>query len=172
MKHAKKLLALLLTLALALTLALPAFAEDEPPEEPNPAMPVITVQPQSVRVRVNETFTLSVEAYIPNGDEIGYRWSGYGLGYTPKDTKELTYTFGSWYQGTYEYTVEVFNLNNPELIITSEIAVVEAYQTFRDRIEYWFAAALWGFWFFGGPFILVPLMPFVWIYNWIRDILS
>jgi len=44
------------------------------PRDDNPAMPVITKQPQSITVKCCEEFTLSVEAYIPNGDEVGYRW--------------------------------------------------------------------------------------------------
>ena len=70
------LLTLALALALALPLALPAFADGEP----NPAMPVITVQPnpKDIRVKFGESFTLSAEAVIPNGDEVRYEWFGVG----------------------------------------------------------------------------------------------
>ena len=62
MKRMKRLLALLLALALALILALPAFAE------PDPAMPVITVQPQNATIievlfYVKET-TIRVNAHV------------------------------------------------------------------------------------------------------------
>ena len=94
MKHAKKLLvtkllALLLALLLGTGLSAPAFAQDgevfaqavpifpqEEPEEELSAVPVITVQPQapSGRVPRDGSFTLLVEAHIPNGDPAGYRW--------------------------------------------------------------------------------------------------
>jgi len=69
MRHTKALLSLLLTLALAFSLALPALAD-----EPDPAMPVIAKQPQSVTVKSGESFTLTVEAEIASGGEIGYQW--------------------------------------------------------------------------------------------------
>lgn len=74
MSLTKKLFALLLALALALGLALPTFAGGEP----DPAMPVITKQPEDVKLNVNlfgdAEFTLRIEAYIPNGDPVGYQW--------------------------------------------------------------------------------------------------
>jgi len=120
----KKLLALLLTLALAFTLALPAFAED-----PDPAMPVITRQPKGLRVRNGESFTLSVEATIPNGDEIGYQWyivsSSLGRDIAKEDTAELTATI---YGGQdYPYYVEVYNRSNPELRVKSNTVHVIGY---------------------------------------------
>ena len=92
----KKILALLLTLALCLTLALPAFALEE--GEPDPAMPVITAQPEDIPLPLREllktngltlliaivkqeedvkldfAFELSIAATIPNGDPVGYQW--------------------------------------------------------------------------------------------------
>jgi len=123
MKRTKRLLAILLALALAFTLALPAFAED-----PDPAMPVITVQPQSVHVAYfNKGFTLFVEAYIPNGDAIGYRW----VRIPPSGAEEkvggnfASYTYTEWSAPeTYYFYVEVYNRNNPELSVTSETVSV------------------------------------------------
>ena len=72
MKLFKRLLAVLLIFLLAFPVALAAFAEDEPAEEPNPAMPVITVQPVGGTVKKGEKFTLSVQAHCPNGDKINW----------------------------------------------------------------------------------------------------
>jgi len=69
MKHTKRLLALLLALIMAFSLALPVLADDAP----NPAMPVITKQPQSVDAS-SKQFVLTIEAEILNGDPIGYQW--------------------------------------------------------------------------------------------------
>ena len=180
MKPTKTVLALLLSLALAFTLVLPAFAETDPPEDFDPdMMPVITVQPQSIRIRVHEAYTLSVDAYIPNGDEIGYRWRGSGIteprpSYAPEWTKEFTKSYGQIDAGIYEYTVEVYNLNNPEYSVTSEVVQVEAYATFRDRVESYFARLLFAFSLFWGPIFLIlifpfiaPFLPLIWIKNWL-----
>ena len=127
MKHTKHALAVLLALVLALTLALPAFAADDP----NPAMPVITVQPQSVRVKADRDFTLSMKAHIPNGDEISYRWwwdDGYSL-HLLGGTEKITLNRNP--DTCYIY-VEVFNAVHPEYSVTSETVCVEVY---RPRFE-------------------------------------
>ena len=137
MKHTKKLLALLLALALGFTLALPAFAEDEP----NPAMPVITVQPVGGRVKAGQEFKFSVEAHIPNGDEIGFRW--YGSPRNPlvdAQTASIKLTF----PGTYTYYVEAYNINNPEYAVTSQTVTVEVSHGVLDWI---------------GVGVGVPLLP-------------
>jgi len=131
MKQTKRLLALLLTLALALTLALPAFSETDPPEEPNPAMPVITGQPvdsQGGRLRTNyDGVMLRVEAAIPNGDPIGYRW--YRNGAAVDDYEYPFFTYGESEPGEYYYYAEVYNLNNLEYSVTSDIIYVEFYNS-------------------------------------------
>jgi len=114
MKHAKKLLALLLTIALALSLALPAFAE----EEPNPAMPVITVQPQGGSQKAfRASFTVSVQAHIPNDDNIGYEW--YRNGVLTRQTG-ASMNDGLSSPGTLEIYVVVYNRDNPEYRVTSQ----------------------------------------------------
>ena len=71
MKLTKHILAALLALALALTLALPVFAENEP----NPVMPVITVQPVGQTIKHGDSFTLSVEVSVPAGVKVvSYFW--------------------------------------------------------------------------------------------------
>jgi hypothetical protein len=128
-KLSKRLTALLLALALALTFALPALAEGES-EEPNPAMPVITVQPQTVRVKANRDFTLSVKAHIPNGDEIGYWWWDDTYSRSPIGSTEKIKLNRNPF--TYSIYVEVYNAAHPEYSVTSEIACVEVY---RPAIE-------------------------------------
>lgn len=68
------LLALLLALGLAIGTALPVIALEE-----DDWLPVITLQPQSCAVYIGGTgsFTLRVEAHIPNGDALGYQWRRY-----------------------------------------------------------------------------------------------
>ena len=120
----KRILSILLVLALAFTLALPAFAED-----PDPAMPVITVQPEGVRVHPNRTFVLSVEAYIPNGDPIRYLWyrdDGTAFA-SAAEVRRSESTLG-----TYNYYVVVINNANPEYSVTSETVQVEVYSAWDD----------------------------------------
>jgi len=69
LKRLKRIACIVLALSLATGFGLPAQAE-----EADPAMPVITKQPESVAVLPGEEFTLSVEAHIPNGDAVGYQW--------------------------------------------------------------------------------------------------
>ena len=68
MTHLKRLLALLLAMILSLGLALPVFAEGE--TEPDPAMPVITVQPESVDVNPGGSFALTIGEETLDGDTI------------------------------------------------------------------------------------------------------
>ena len=195
MKQSKRLLALMLTLVLAFSLALPALAEDaDPPEEPNPAMPVITVQPVGGRARQYGITTLSVQAYIPNGDEIGYQWY--------RDNSDEFYiweedgksaTLSDWSDSAADYYVVVYNLNHPECSVTSETVHIDVYRTFSDRfsdfltrtaiMEKIFAPVEWLVQGIGlllflplAPFIVPPFpgliifLPFIYLFNWIRGL--
>ena len=126
MKHTKRLLALLLTLVLALGLALPTFAST------NPAMPVITKQPQSVTVLNGETYTFSIEAEIPNGDPLRYEW--YAVDDTYPDWCYSTEASLSLWTGVqFELFVKsvqadfycvVYNADDDSLFVQSEAATV------------------------------------------------
>jgi len=170
MKHAKKWLALLLTLALALTLALPAFAEDDPPEEPNPAMPVITRQPEGGIIRFGSSVPISVEAHIPNGDEIGYLWhfnySNGNVGSWCGDDAEVEMQY-------YEVAVcvEVFNKASPEYRVTSETVYVE--KALIDKIAQAMEPVT-DFLFYKMPnaitnaitiILLLPFLPFIFLFG-------
>lgn len=164
-KYTKRLLAALLSLALAFSPALPAFAQDEEPEGPDPAMPVITVQPQSYRFRFDDRpreLQLSVEAHIPGGGEIGYQWyrgdvliSGEKtIRVNPPESERSDY-----------YHVVVYNVNNPEYRAVSETARVEVYLSLYNYIMLFlttptvFAGALV---LLGGPtgsLLLILLRP-------------
>ena len=133
MKLSKRLLALLLGLALALSLALPALAEDDTPEEPNPAMPVITEQPVGGRVRIGQSITLRVQAHIPNGDEIEYRWYLYSWDAITQSSNEFTIVGN--FPDSYDYHVEVINRTNPEYSVTSEAVRVEVYLSPFDQLK-------------------------------------
>jgi len=95
MKRTKKFLALLLALLLGLGLSAPAMAQEgeedfaevivlvlaqegdgEDGEIDQNAIPVITAQPVAPAGKIPRkgSFTLRIEAYIPNGDPIGYYW--------------------------------------------------------------------------------------------------
>ena len=170
MKPIKRLLALLLTLALAFALALPALAQDE---EPNPAMPVITVQPQGGRIRLYESVTVSIQAHIPNGDEPGYLW-------------HCRYSDGSeesWYGGAqieiYDAAscyVEVYNKANPEYRVTSATVQVElswlANLIFSIPIEviyiFW---AIQDFFFMIPNLLILPLLPVMALFGGVALIL-
>jgi len=134
MKHTKRLIALLLGIVLTFSLALPAFAEGDPPEEPDPAMPVITVQPKNVNVSYREKFTLSVRAYISNGDRIGYLWRT-ADGETIEDTSYPEFTRYSDVNWTGDYCVEVYNRDHPEYRVTSETVHVEVHKALHFRIR-------------------------------------
>ena len=67
MKHAKKLLALLLALALALGIAIFAMAEE-------PDVPYIVTQPQEQTYAYGTAFTVSVQVYLPEGWTAEYQW--------------------------------------------------------------------------------------------------
>lgn len=66
----RKLIGLVLVSFLMLGMATPAMAQDEA----DPAMPVITLQPQPMTALCGMRFTLRVEAHCPNGDPVGYEW--------------------------------------------------------------------------------------------------
>jgi len=132
MKLPKRILALLLAFMLALGLGASVIAEDEPPGEPNPAMPVITAQPRGGRVKLGRSLNLRVKAHIPNGDEIGYRWfrDERQLG---TDKASITGTANQFSAG--DYRVEIYNRANPEYCVTSETVHVEVYQTFFQKVR-------------------------------------
>ena len=177
MSLSKRLLALFLVFVLAFSLALPAFAEGEP-EEPNPAMPVITVQPQGGRIRLGQKFTLSVQAHIPNGDEIEYIWYHSRRIIDMPSSNELV--ISGDYAGTNEYSievnVEVINKANPEYSVTSETARVEVYLTPYDQfmmsdfgntamgvLLFPFAPLAFLLWWFVLPALSYPI-------DWIRNL--
>ena len=120
MKLLKRLPTLALALVLTLGLVLPVFAEEEP------AIPVITVQPKNTNIREVLIFripiTLSVQAHIPNGDEVGYRWYKDGSPLYTKTESTLTLKDGGD-QGL--YYVEVFNKTNlnGQMVKSNEVRV-------------------------------------------------
>jgi len=170
MKASTRLLALLLSFVLAFGLALPAFAQESLIENSeateNPAMPVITVQPQGGRVRLGEPYTLSVEAYIPNGDEFGLRWYNSAddfIGNIP------VITTTPYSLGTRSYSVVVYNRNNWDCYVQSEIARVEVDANLFEIISEIFKAPVYAYqiilYLVGDPFshlvsstVLAPLI--------------
>ena len=135
MKRFKKLLVLLLSFIFVFGLALPVLAQESILEHSeateNPAMPVITVQPQGGRVRVYEAIRLSVQASIPNGESVSYRWYRENNDIEYFDTATLLYTEAK--PGDFYFYVEVYNRNHPEYSVISEIVRIEVYETFIDR---------------------------------------
>ena len=143
MKHTKRLLALFLALfTLAFSLALPASAQESITQHSqatqNPAMPVITVQPQNVRVSLGQVIFLTVEAHIPNGDPIGFRWFRI-FGNTAFAMEETTAQVPIFivYVGTGYFFVEVYNRSNPAYTVRSNTITVEAYSTASSRLPAW-----------------------------------
>ena len=158
MKITKRLFAVVLTMALALSLALPTMAVDE---EPNPAIPVITVQPKGGRVRASGRLT--VQAYIPNGDEIGYAW------FCSKASGIHSRSDGmNVFAGEHSYYVKVYNVTNPELCVTSETVLVEGYKTLLERIGEAIMFPITLFTFPTGlSFLLLPVYPIILLIQWI-----
>ena len=134
MKLSKRLLALLLSTVLAFGLALPAMAEDDPPTEPAPAMPVITVQPQTIHVKRGEQKTLSVEAHIPNGDPLGYLWY---IDDEKSAVRQSSLEFVGKKESRTAY-VEVYNLNNAEYRVKSETVQMVVELTLLEKAEDFF----------------------------------
>ncbi|MCL2300738.1 MAG: hypothetical protein FWC27_11420 [Firmicutes bacterium] len=66
MKHAKKLLALLLAFVMAVGLGVSVLAEEP--------LPDIITQPRSQTITNGDSFTLSVEMYVPAGWAVEYQW--------------------------------------------------------------------------------------------------
>jgi len=96
------------------------------PRDDNPAMPIITKQPQSITVKCCEEFTLSVEAYIPNGDEVGYRWYRNGDRIDDATGPTLTVPY-YYYYSSYDsslYYCNVYNKSNSRTYVDSERAIV------------------------------------------------
>jgi len=164
----KKLLAILLACVLALSFALPSMAmEDTLPEELIPAVPVITEQPEGLRVCRGEAFTLRVAANVPNGDAIGYRWYRY-LQQEVGSEQSLRLTADENTAGY--YYVEVYNLDNPEVpAVTSNHVFVEVLEkrSIWGSIKSFFQNALGYLFFFGymALFFIAGLLlaPIHWI---------
>ena len=101
MRFAKRFLALLLVISLGLGFAAHCFAEDD---DVDGAMPVITKQPESAKVPLTQKRDpVTIEAYIPNGDAIGYQWYD-ASGKTPVEIEGATdssmpikYSYRSYY---------------------------------------------------------------------------
>jgi hypothetical protein len=140
MKSTKRLLAILLVFLLTFGFAMPAIAEEEPPEEPLSAVPVITVQPQGGSARGRNEFTLTVEAYIPNGSPLAYQWYRVVQSEHRARTGGKNLTVSGWGE-THTYFVRVFNAANPDFYVISETATVEFRVTFGCFIREWFGRA-------------------------------
>ena len=149
MKHTKRLLALLLAFALTLGLALPAAAiinlDGTEPDwdgdplirplsdtiNPNPAMPVITRQPQKASASSCTGFTLSIQAEAPNGDPLRYEWYQVRKGTDDWLVSEdasfsMAICIDSIDAGTeqFQYYCVVYNANDDSLFVQSETATV------------------------------------------------
>ena len=171
MHRTKRLLALLLicALAFAFALALPAFADGDP------AMPVITAQPKGINIKwrmVNpKEVTLSVEAHIPNGDEIGYRWRENIRGNVIGDTQEIAVDGST--PGMRGYYVEVYNVSNPESYVTSETVLVAVDTAILENVSLALLAIplypIIALFSLGGPLGLFlmgyVLSPFDWLFS-------
>ena len=130
MKYAKKWLTLLLALAMGLAPAMPAFAA----AEPNPAMPVITmdmlIDMAPVKYGKQYRLDLTIQAVIPNGDPIGYQWYEWYEGVL--DPRAIpganapSYTVHSMNTGgaNPSYYCVVFNANDETLAVTSRPTVI------------------------------------------------
>jgi len=94
MKHAKRLLALLLTLIFSLCLALPAIAAQ--PSVNWDDFYIVTPL-KSMNVPVGESFTLRVDVNIPEGVEVEYKWLQ-ALDYIPIE--------GAGNSPTFQYTLK------------------------------------------------------------------
>jgi len=131
-QYLRTLLTCALILAMTLSFALPAFAEDN---EPNPAVPVITVQPQgSSQKDSRATFSLSVGAHIPNGDAIGYAWYRDGALIPENETSAAAIRLTT--PGTASIYVVVYNLEHPERSVTSETVQIELRAlSFWDKVR-------------------------------------
>jgi len=184
MKLSKRLLSVLLVLVLALTLAMPAFAENgEPPEEPNPAMPVITVQPQGGSFVVGSLLTffeLRVQAHAPNGDPVYFHWYQDGVR-VPGALSSFRNLRAVAESGGYHHVV-VRNRNNLQYYVVSETVRVDAVEpTFFQRAWQILQWVFWGgfalFTFsplalaigIGGALLVAPIvLPITWIVNLFR----
>ncbi|MCL2195764.1 MAG: hypothetical protein FWB76_07430 [Oscillospiraceae bacterium] len=132
MKHAKKLLAILLAmLVLGSIAAVPAAANDVPA-----GTPVITQQPSPLEFTIvaGETFTLSVQAYIPNGDPVAFQWmrgSSVLVNHTQATYTRTTDARAT--SGVLQYHVRVYNANDSHLPWSQRRVV--ASETVRIRVE-------------------------------------
>lgn len=128
----KKFTAILLVLSLLFAFALFASAQEieNNAEESNPAMPVITLQPQGGRSRGSHH--VSIEASAPNGDEISFRWYRNGI-LAFQGIWEDSAHVGTPGATTY-YHIVVYNRTNPAYYVKSDVISVEVYTTFMDSV--------------------------------------
>jgi len=156
----KKLLALLLAiLTLAFPFALPASAEETTLPELSP-LPVIIRQPQNTRGTYHLDLHLSVEAHIPNGDEMGFRWYRDGV-----LSAHMWHSNANHVREAGDYYVVVYNRASPDYYAVSQTVRVDVYTPFWEYI----IIALNAFFGFVGPilegifsvFITILLLPFL-----------
>jgi len=176
MKLPKRLLTLSLMLLLVLSVFPSVFAEEPQPSEPNPAMPVITVRPESIRIpSTRRSFTLSLEAYIPNGDEVGYEWSNPSGYVYPNTTNTMTVVYGLGNEkkdATFTYLVKVYNLANPEYSVTETVTVEVYYtvipdMTFSEYLAYLGRNYLGPVVYVFAPVIAIFLLPVILVYDFL-----
>jgi len=72
------------------------------------ACPVITRQPESVTLKKEGRFTLSVEAHIPNGDAIGYVWIS---GDSHCGNEATAVMFSEWFEDGAQIYCYVYNID-------------------------------------------------------------
>jgi len=166
----KRALAVLLALVLAFGLALPAMAaEDEPEPCPYcaedstcPRMPVITQQPQSVRMDLfsDGFIPVSVEAYIPNDEWIGVRW--YRGEQAVRSNSNIHNRFNVHVNTeSGDYHAVVYNIFSPEHYVVSETFRVYN-PTFLAIVRYWATNIFGLFAFFTFP-IWFPILFWLFI---------
>ncbi|MCL2446193.1 MAG: hypothetical protein FWD06_05455 [Oscillospiraceae bacterium] len=134
----KKMLIMLLCVALLAGLAVPALAHDEYP--PDPRRPVITqeLSPHITSFRTSLALWgrnpwvpvhLNLQAHIPNGDPIGFRWyrDGDYMGSTTTPHAILHFNLAS--RPFTFFSVVVYNRNHPYIQEFPRSAIAETYST-------------------------------------------
>ena len=131
----KKLISVLLAaILLAFSLALPASAQESEVME-NPAMPVITEQSPNLRVRRGRhpTITMRVDAHIPSGDPIGFRWYLEDRYLPGPGNRNNTFANAGTIYDSRNYHVVVYNQNYPQYYVRTTIRI-ETFTPFTDRV--------------------------------------
>ena len=157
MKLLKRLPVSLLVIALALGLALPALAIDDP------AMPVITAQPQDVSIKSNRRIVLSVEAHIPNGDEIGYQWYRGSKMLDGQTGARLEIKLAAPTDSGLYYVV-VCNRGDEAFNVTSASANVKVSQTLFQQFLTWLLLFM--------PIGTIIALPLSYLYAWIIHLIA